>query len=284
MHHRTYHPRLGHFLTPDFRPPSIDDPSTFTEPYAYAAGNSGMYWDLNGLANEAMFDRMVEKKPEDPSFALKFLEADIARTRYKIAAAFAENLKRGIQNEPKVIQGLLNAARINFGQGKYEEMNKIFYLLQLLGTNTKGPYLEQIREKFGDQRIFVGGTDFETKYIGFQVPHEMNKLLDQSSTIADVGSLALGFGGLAISKTMSGLAVQLGKYSTLTGVAGFVPKYAQVARGNRSLSLTVLESMLFVGSEGLTTVAGISKSTQLGIDEVESSLFPVYRNTKKGLQ
>jgi RHS repeat-associated protein len=49
MHHRTYHPRLGHFLTPDFRPPSIDDPSTFTEPYAYATGNPVMYWDEDGL-------------------------------------------------------------------------------------------------------------------------------------------------------------------------------------------------------------------------------------------
>jgi hypothetical protein len=62
MHHRTYHPRLGHFLTPDFRPPSIDDPSTFTEPYAYAAGNPGMYWDLNGLetASQQMLNKAVD--------------------------------------------------------------------------------------------------------------------------------------------------------------------------------------------------------------------------------
>jgi hypothetical protein len=52
--YRWYHPRLGTFLTPDFRPPNIYDPSTFTEPYAYATGNPVMYWDLDGLAELRM--------------------------------------------------------------------------------------------------------------------------------------------------------------------------------------------------------------------------------------
>jgi hypothetical protein len=50
MHNRYYSPLLGHFLTPDFRAPDIYDPTTFTEPYAYAAGNPFMYWDPDGLA------------------------------------------------------------------------------------------------------------------------------------------------------------------------------------------------------------------------------------------
>ena len=48
MHHRSYSPRLGQFLTPDYRAPDIYDPSTFTEPYAYAAGNPMLYWDPDG--------------------------------------------------------------------------------------------------------------------------------------------------------------------------------------------------------------------------------------------
>jgi RHS repeat-associated protein len=52
MHNRYYSPLLGHFLTPDFRAPDIYDPTTFTEPYAYAAGNPFAYWDPDGLNPE----------------------------------------------------------------------------------------------------------------------------------------------------------------------------------------------------------------------------------------
>ena len=43
MHYRYYHPWLSHFLGPDFRQPDIFDPTTWNEPYAYAAGNPFMF-------------------------------------------------------------------------------------------------------------------------------------------------------------------------------------------------------------------------------------------------
>jgi RHS repeat-associated protein len=50
MHHRSLSPRLSHFTTVDYRTPNIYDPSTLTEPYAYARGNPTMFWDPNGLS------------------------------------------------------------------------------------------------------------------------------------------------------------------------------------------------------------------------------------------
>jgi uncharacterized lipoprotein (TIGR02269 family) len=78
MHHRTYHPRLGHFLTPDFRAPDIDDPSTFTEPYAYAAGNPGMYWDEDGLQTRSTGDgyRAIEFEVGGQLFEISVAEVD----------------------------------------------------------------------------------------------------------------------------------------------------------------------------------------------------------------
>jgi len=71
MHHRSYSPRLGHFLTPDYRAPDIYDPSTFTEPYAYAAGNPMLYWDPDGRQTE---ESTAPKTGEKKSYLDKFLD------------------------------------------------------------------------------------------------------------------------------------------------------------------------------------------------------------------
>ncbi|QTD49473.1 Ig-like domain-containing protein [Sulfidibacter corallicola] len=55
MHHRFYHPRLGHFLNPDYREPDIYDISTINEPYAYAGANPFLFWDPDGLAHRTSY-------------------------------------------------------------------------------------------------------------------------------------------------------------------------------------------------------------------------------------
>ncbi|MCB1042717.1 MAG: DUF2235 domain-containing protein [Acidobacteria bacterium] len=66
IEHRFYSPRLGHFLTPDFRLPDIYDPSSFTEPYAYASANPLMFWDPDGLSGW-FFDGTWNDK-DNPNF------------------------------------------------------------------------------------------------------------------------------------------------------------------------------------------------------------------------
>ncbi|CAM2005548.1 hypothetical protein APED_02675 [Acanthopleuribacter pedis] len=48
MHNRFYQPRLGHFLNTDTRPLDLFDPSSFDEPYAYAAANPIRFSDPDG--------------------------------------------------------------------------------------------------------------------------------------------------------------------------------------------------------------------------------------------
>jgi RHS repeat-associated protein len=83
MHNRYYSPLLGHFLTPDFRAPDIYDPTTFTEPYAYAAGNPFAFWDPDGLHWYMFTDRnsgdrsfiWIGAKNQDDLAILEDLEA-----------------------------------------------------------------------------------------------------------------------------------------------------------------------------------------------------------------
>ncbi|MCB1044079.1 MAG: hypothetical protein KDC35_14140 [Acidobacteria bacterium] len=65
IEHRFYSPRLGHFLTPDFRLPDIYDPSSFTEPYAYATANPLMFWDPDGLEVIYLGDGRVAVEARD---------------------------------------------------------------------------------------------------------------------------------------------------------------------------------------------------------------------------
>nr|WP_279382541.1 RHS repeat-associated core domain-containing protein [Acanthopleuribacter pedis] len=68
MHHRFYSPALGHFLNPDFRAPDIYDPTTFTEPYAFAGGDPVLFMDGNGLERGMLVSAMVNDVRRSGSF------------------------------------------------------------------------------------------------------------------------------------------------------------------------------------------------------------------------
>lgn len=114
MHNRYYSPLLGHFLTPDFRAPDIYDPTTFTEPYAYAAGNPFMYWDPDGLAEVPGGN--AQPKPGTADHILHYLRyalywnsshsENFYQTRDKAAQALAKAQAATLNKKDRVIASL----------------------------------------------------------------------------------------------------------------------------------------------------------------------------------
>jgi RHS repeat-associated protein len=153
MHHRTYHPRLGHFLTPDFRPPSIDDPSTFSEPYAYAAGNPVFYWDPDGLHSEAGVIKAYTQKYGDDEEAMMALL--LIMQHYSIEQGDQWLNDWSVDHEKRQIQ---IAATIGFGSERSNE-NAADQLYQALHDDPGFYSLLGLSETWGGfgRRVGEGG-------------------------------------------------------------------------------------------------------------------------------
>ncbi len=227
MHHRYYDPQLGHFLNPDFRAPDLYDPSTFTEPYAYAAGNPMMFWDPDGLkdivfsvrstyygitVDHRVWDALVRSTPvidgqplfENPHVpdlipteggGYEYVnEAEYRQRSRTLEAALIKGFKSNAFEHFQAIRGEignhLDSLNETDRHSLYGELNAIGVL----------PYLG----------ADVVGREYAQEIAGFLLPHEnqtyfqygFNKDLETAFLITDIVS----FGSAAVSRPVLGLS------------------------------------------------------------------------------
>ncbi|WP_243436015.1 Ig-like domain-containing protein [Acanthopleuribacter pedis] len=166
MHHRYYSPRLGHFLNPDYRAPDIYDPGTFTQPYAYAAGNPMLFWDPNGLLEVSL--RGIRYYEE-----YKFL--------FVVTRAVEIYMKRKIETEDGYLDNLLTTTmelEKATRPDDYRRGNKFY----------KGRSKEYLFDSLvpGKGTMVMEGTDMSYRGVYYPKYHPNNPLAD---TFNDIDSL-----------------------------------------------------------------------------------------------
>ena len=268
MHHRSYSPRLGQFATPDYRAPNLYDPSTFTEPYAYAAGNPMLYWDPDGLSH---FPAGVIRQILDEGGNLEgreFIEFVIGRLAaynqnegvegYPVYSSFGLSyiqtvpVLEFIQNEHEtelntrlLEEGIATVLEdLNNGGPTRTSEFELFRLLNLLATFEEAlPHTYQPRGEFYFGSAYHRAIRFNGDH--YQLYHYLENQ-DQAAATA-----LLGYVGPLALPAMGSMAQRLGQVripyptiqttelNTVTAMAGLAGKFK--VRSLKLKSLTVGE-------------------------------------------